>query len=66
MKKITVPLGFQCYTITQEANKFLKNYVEILFLTVHFHVLLESFVLKNCHNSVMVRDNLTIPIAMSS
>jgi hypothetical protein len=36
------------------------------FLTVHFHIFFDSFWPKICYNSVMVKDNRTIPTAMSS
>jgi hypothetical protein len=53
----------QCSLITQEAKKGKTDFE--FFLTVHCHVF-ESFWPKNCQNSVMVIDNLTIPTAMSS
>jgi hypothetical protein len=49
-------------------NKKAKNWINVLnlFLTVHFHDCLKIFWPKNGHNSVIVKDNLTIPTAMSS
>ncbi len=54
----------QCDIIKQEA-KSAKTDLEF-FLTVHFQTFLKVFLTKNCNHSVIVKDNLTIPTAMSS
>jgi hypothetical protein len=54
-----------CYISRKKIEKK-KNYVKFFSNIAFSRFLLESFWQKNCHNSVMVRDNLTILTAISS
>jgi hypothetical protein len=56
----------QCYIIAEEATTMKKIMLKFVSSNSAFSYFLENFRSKNCHNSVLVRANLTISTAMGS